>query len=184
MKNIVASIKLCAVTLLICCVVYPLIFFTLAQMITPETANGSLLRNTEGNVIGSRLIGQSFSSPQYFWGRPSAVNYDGGGAGGSNLSPTSPELTARATDIIAQYKAGTHAPLPADLATASGGGLDPHISLNAAMYQAERVSKARQLPLETIHNMIQEHAVSAGGRFAPEQIVNVMELNLHVDRIK
>jgi K+-transporting ATPase ATPase C chain len=105
------------------------------------------------------------------------------GAGGSNLSPTSPDLAARAAETVARYGATAENPVPADLVAASGGGLDPHISLEGALYQADRVAVARGLPVAEVKRLIEAQAVSAAGPFAPERIVNVLELNLVLDRL-
>jgi K+-transporting ATPase ATPase C chain len=141
----------------------------------------SLLTAPDGTVIGSRLIAQKFTEARYFWPRPSAVDYNGAGAGGSNKSPTSPDLTSRATDIVAQHGATAENPLPPELAAASGGGLDPHISEHAALYQSARVAEERGVPREQVEALIAEHAFSPGSFLAPDRLVNVLELNLALD---
>ncbi len=182
MKNIITSLKLVALTLLICCVAYPAIILAVAYVLVPEKAEGSLLRNEAGKIIGSRLICQEFHSPQYFWPRPSAVEYNGSGAGGSNLAPTNPKLTERAVEILQQLNLPEGQIVPADLLTASGSGLDPHISEAAAKIQISRVAVARGLAEEKVAALIEEHSSSPGGRLAPDRIVNVFELNLALDR--
>jgi len=184
MKNLITSLKLVVLTLVICCVAYPLFVLALAQTVTPETANGSLLQNTSGDVIGSRLIAQEFHSPRYFWSRPSGVDYDGAGAGGSNLAPANPELTERARNLITTYGASAENPLPADLVTASGSGLDPHISEAAARFQIARVAEARGWPVEKVAALVEARAVSAGGPLVPDKIVPVLELNFALDQAK
>jgi K+-transporting ATPase ATPase C chain len=132
------------------------------------------------------LIAQKFEQPRYFWPRPSAAGkqgYDATAAAGSNKSPTSSDLTDRARELVARYGASAEKPLPPELAAASGGGLDPHISVHAARYQAERVAQARGLPLSQIEALIEQHAFSPGGFLTPDRLVNVLELNLALDKL-
>jgi len=149
--------------------------------VTPGTAEGSLIKDKNGKIIGSHLIAQSFTNAIYFWPRPSAVGYNAAGAGGSNKSPTSTNLTERALQLIEQYGASVEKPLPANLAAASGGGLDPHITEHAALYQAERVAKARNIPPSQVETLIKQHAFAPGGALTPDRLVNVLELNLALD---
>ena len=153
------------------------------RVITPDTAEGSLITKADGTVVGSRLIAQKFAEPRYFWPRPSAVDYNGAGAGGSNKSPTSADLTDRAKQIIAQYGATAENPLPPELAAASGGGLDPNISEHAALYQAPRVADARGLPLADVQAIIRQHVFAPGAFLTPDRLVNVLELNLALDEL-
>jgi K+-transporting ATPase ATPase C chain len=183
MKQLLLSLNIAAITLLVCCVAYPLTLLGFARLAAPDTASGSLIRNEHGAITGSRLIGQPFSSPRYFWGRLSAVNHDAAAAGGSNLSPTSPELTARSMPVIDAHDAEAGRVLPADLVTASGSGLDPHISLAAALYQVDRIARARNSTPDAVRSVINAHAFSPGGIFAPEKIANVMDLNLALDQL-
>jgi K+-transporting ATPase ATPase C chain len=132
--------------------------------------------------VGSRLIAQKFTQPRYFWPRPSAVDYNGSGAGGSNKSPTNPDVTKRAKETVTQYAATSANPLPAELAAASGGGLDPHITERAALYQASRVATARGMPQADVDGLIRQHAFQPGGFLTPDRLVNVLELNLALDR--
>lgn len=182
MQYILPSIRLWLVTFFVCVVLYTALILGFAQGITPYSANGSIL-SVGGKAVGSALIAQNFTSPRYFWPRPSAVDYNGMGAGGSNKSPTSPELTERAQEIIARYGATAGNPIPADLVAASGGGLDPHISLEGALYQADRVAAARGMTASEVKRLIEDKAVSAAGPFAPPRIVNVLELNLALDQL-
>src|SRR6516165_1074107 len=137
----------------VCCGIYPLVVFGLGQTFFHDKANGSLLKDSAGTIRGSRLLGQQFTSEQYFQSRPSAAGngYDATSSGGSNLGPTSSNLVATVTQRIADYRAqnglATNAPVPADAVTASGSGLDPHISLQNAALQAPRVARVRDLPL-------------------------------------
>jgi K+-transporting ATPase ATPase C chain len=169
--------------MLVCVVGYAAVIWGVGRVIAPDTAQGSLITRADGTVVGSRLIAQNFTEPRYFWPRPSAVDYNGAGAGGSNKSPTSPDLTDRAKEIIAQYGATAENPLPAELAAASGGGLDPHISEHAALYQAPRVAEARGLPLSEVERFIREHVFAPGAFLTPDRLVNVLELNLALDRL-
>jgi K+-transporting ATPase ATPase C chain len=184
MQSLLASVRLVIATMLICVVAYAGVILLFAQAITPDTANGSLITRADGTVIGSRLIAQKFERPEYFWPRPSAVDYNGAGAGGSNKSPTSADLTERAKGLVEKYGATTQQPLPPELAAASGGGLDPHISQHAALYQAPRVAKARGIPLDQVESLIREHAGSPGGALTPDRLINVLELNLALDGLQ
>jgi K+-transporting ATPase ATPase C chain len=181
MKSLVASIRLVIVTMLICVTGYTALIFGFAHIVTPNTAEGSLIKDKDGKIIGSHLIAQSFTNAIYFWPRPSAVGYNAAGAGGSNKSPTSTNLTERAQQLIEQYGASVEKPLPANLAAASGGGLDPHITEHAALYQAERVAQARNLPQSQVEGLVKQHAFAAGGFLTPVRLVNVLELNLALD---
>ena len=181
MQYLLPSLRLWLVSLLICVVGYTALVLAFAQSVAPVRANGSIIE-VKGRAVGSALIAQDFTSPGYFWPRPSAADYNAMGAAGSNLSPTSPDLAARAAETVARYGATAQNPVPADLASASGGGLDPHISLAGARYQAARVAAARGLPEADVMRLIEAQAVSAAGPFAPERIVNVLELNLALDQ--
>lgn len=181
MNNILTSLKLVALTLLVCCVAYPSMILALAHALDEEKAEGSLLRNEAGEVIGSRLIAQEFKSPHYFWTRPSAADFDGEGAGGSNFAPTNPVLSERAAKILRRLNLLGGQRVPADLLTASGSGLDPHISEAAARVQASRVAAARGVPEAMVHEKIATAAFAPGGRLAPHRIINVLELNLSLD---
>lgn len=182
MQYLLPSLRLWLVTFLICVVGYTALVLGFSQTLTPLRANGSIIE-ANGRAVGSALIAQNFTSPGYFWPRPSAADYNGRGAAGSNLSPTSTDLAARAAETVKRYGATPINPVPADLVAASGGGLDPHISLDGALYQAERVAAARGLAHSDILRLIKAQAKSAAGPFAPEQIVNVLELNLALDQI-
>jgi K+-transporting ATPase ATPase C chain len=167
----------------ICSVLYPLAILSFARVISPRTADGSLIRNHRGEIVGSALIGQGFSRPEYFWPRPSAVEYNAAAAGGSNLSPTNPELRSRAEGIIGKMGSADDTWIPADLVTASGSGLDPHITLKAARYQAGRVAKTRGLSLDTVLAILEENAKRPGGALTPEPLVNVLLANMELDRM-
>jgi K+-transporting ATPase ATPase C chain len=183
MDSIVASIRVAVATMLFCVAGYTLVIWAVGQGLTPATANGSLISAPDGTVIGSRLIAQKFTAPRYFWPRPSAVDYNGAGAGGSNKSPTNPDLTKRGEEIVALYGATPERPLPAELAAASGGGLDPNISEHAALYQAPRVAAARGLPEGEVEGLVKQQAYAPGAFLASDRLVNVLELNLALDRL-
>ena len=183
MKSLLRQLRVLLFTLLVCSAAYPLFVYATGRVLTPETANGSLLRDASGRVVGSRLIAQSFTRPEYFWPRPSAVNYDASAAGGSNLAPANSGLTARAEELVARHAATSDNPLPADLVTASGAGLDPHITEAAARFQIPRVAAARNLPTVTVTALVSSHAHPVLGPLDPSRIVNVLELNLALDAL-
>jgi K+-transporting ATPase ATPase C chain len=181
--QIAAAGRIVLVSMVICCLLYTLLILGVGQALTPYTANGSLIRNEQGATIGSELIGQKFSRPEYFWPRPSAVDYNAAAASGSNLSPTNPELRSQAKRIIAKLGVTARKKIPADLVTASGSGLDPDITLSAAEYQAERVASARGLPVTTVVKLLQRYANRPGGALTPDPLVNVLLVNLALDRL-
>jgi K+-transporting ATPase ATPase C chain len=169
---------------LICGLAYPLAVTGAAQLLFPHEANGSLVLR-DGRPVGSALIGQQFSQPGHFWGRPSAVAYNAATSGGSNLAPTAPALVEAARARMAALRAadpGNSAPVPVDLVTASASGLDPHISRAAADYQAARVARARGLPLATVQALVEQHAEGRALGLLGEPRVNVLALNLALER--
>ncbi len=181
MNMILASIRIVVATMVICVVLYTGALLGIGRVLAPEAAQGSLIVNAEGTVVGSRLIAQKFTAPRYFWPRPSAVDYNAAGAGGSNKSPTSTDVATRAQDLVKAFGATAERPLPAELAAVSGGGLDPHITEAGALYQAARVAGARGLPQAEVEELIRQHAYAPGGILTPERLVNVLELNLALD---
>ena len=166
---------------------YPAAVTGVARTLFPFQAEGSLVLR-DGRVIGSELIGQSFSSPRYFWGRPSAtapMANNAAGSGGSNQGPTNPALADAVQARIEALKAadpGNQAPVPVDLVSASASGLDPHISMAAARYQAARVARERGLPLEAVQRLIQAHTEARDLAVLGEPRVNVLKLNLALDQ--
>jgi K+-transporting ATPase ATPase C chain len=183
MESLFASIRLVVTTMLICMAGYTSVIWGIGQVLTPSTVQGSLITSAEGKILGSSLIAQKFTQPRYFWPRPSAVDYNASAAAGSNKSPTSPDLTKRAEEIIPQYGATSESPLPPELAAASGAGLDPHISEHAALYQAKRVAETRGLPLSRVETLVKEHSFAPGWFMTPDRLVNVLELNLALDKL-
>jgi potassium-transporting ATPase KdpC subunit len=168
-------------------VLYPLAITGLAQVLFPHQANGSLIVEN-GHVVGSRLIGQPFDDPKYFWGRLSATSpfaYNAASSGGSNLAPTNQALIDAVKQRVTALWAvdpGNAAPIPVDLVTASASGLDPHISVAAALYQAPRVARVRQMSEETVRQLIRRHTEGRQFGILGEPRVNVLELNLDLDR--
>jgi K+-transporting ATPase ATPase C chain len=172
---------------------YPLAVTGLAQVIFPVQANGSLIRRgADGRFLGSTRIGQPFADPKYFWGRPSATTpfpYNAAASAGSNLGPSNPALIAAVQGRIAALRAtdsGNTGPVPVDLVTASGSGLDPDISVAAALYQAPRVARVRGLDVEVIRQLVAKHTEGRqlGPLRAGEPRVNVLELNLALDGVE
>ena len=163
-------------------VLYPLGITAFSQLLFPRAANGSLMRRN-GKIVGSRLIGQSFKGPQYFHPRPSAAGYDAAASGASNLGPTNPDLLKRLQKDALAYRTatGSDTPIPADAITASGSGLDPHISPANAMLQVSRVAKARHVRREQIRSLLQLHIEDRQFGIFGEPRVNVLELNLAMD---
>lgn len=183
MHAFLASLRVAIATMAVCVGVYTGAVWALAQGVAPDAANGSLIVAEDGTVIGSRQVAQGFTEPGYFWPRPSAVDYNGAGAGGSNKSPASADLADRAAQTVTEHGAATDRPLPADLAAASGSGLDPHISEAGARYQVARIAAARDIDPAGIERLIDIAAFAAGGILSQDRIVNVLELNLALDAL-
>jgi len=167
---------------------YPVVVTVVAKTVFRSEADGSLVYR-DGKLIGSTLIGQSFSDPKHFWGRPSATTpqpYNALGSSGSNLGPLNPALIKGVEDNLKALRAAdpdNHLPVPVDLVTASASGLDPHITPAAAYYQAARVARARSLPLGQVEALIAKHEESALLGVYGERRINVLELNLALDRL-
>lgn len=161
---------------------YPLAVTAVARMCFPRRAEGSLIQR-DGRVVGSALVGQSFDDPKFFWGRLSATTppYNAASSGGSNLGPLNPALTDAAkarAEVLRKADPGNASPIPVDLLTASGSGLDPDISVASALYQASRVAKARGLDGERVRQLVLEHVENRQAGLLGEKRVNVLKLNL------
>jgi K+-transporting ATPase ATPase C chain len=176
-------------------VIYPLVVWGIAQLVFPHQANGSLIEENDTadkrRVVGSSLIGQSFDGdPKYFWGRLSATSpapYDGSASGGSNLGPTNPALmdnVKKRLDALHDADPDNHEPVPVDLVTASGSGLDPHISPAAAEYQVPRIARLRGKSEDELRKLIAEHTEKRTLGLLGEPRVNVLELNRGLDKLK
>jgi len=178
-----------AILTLITGVAYPLLITGVAKVAFPEQANGSLIVK-DGKVVGSRLIGQPFEDPKHFWGRISATSpsgYNAASSTGSNLGPTNPDLTKKAKERIDALRAadpGNEAPVPVDLVTSSGSGLDPHISPAAAEYQVPRVARLRGLSEDRVRALVRAHTEQRDLGVLGEPRVNVLLLNLELDELK
>ncbi len=170
-------------------IAYPLLVTGISQLTMPAKANGSLIMR-DGKPVGSSLIGQSFSDPKYFWGRPSATSpmpNNAASSGGSNLGPTNPALldaVKARVQALRDADPGNTQPVPVDLVTASASGLDPHISPAAAEYQLARVARVRQLDLDTLGKLVAEHTEGRQFGILGEPRVNVLELNLALDSMQ
>ena len=187
MKHLIRpAVSLFAVLTVVTGLVYPLAVTGVAQALFPHQAAGSLIVK-DGKVVGSALIGQQFTQPGHFWGRPSATSpmpYNASGSGGSNQGPLNPALIDAVKARMAALKAadpGNTLPIPVDLVTASASGLDPHISIAAAQYQAARVARVRGLSTQVVQAAIAQHSEGRGWGFLGEPRVNVLELNLALD---
>ena len=179
-----ASVVIFLALTLVTGVAYPLLVTAVGQVAFPEQANGSLIER-DGTVVGSALIGQSFDDARYFWSRPSAAGYNGAASTGSNLGPTNPALFDAVNERVTMLKAahGGKSAVPIDLVTASGSGLDPHISPAAANYQASRVARERGISLEQVKAAIVDHTEGRTFGVLGEPRVNVLLLNLALDAI-
>jgi len=182
-RNLVAAVLMTIVTTVILGLVYPLVVTVLAQLAFPDQANGQLIER-HGTVIGSRIIGQGFSSPGYFRSRPSAAGagYDAANSAGSQFGPTNKKLIdAVRANVDAARKENPGAPVPIDLVTASASGLDPHISPAAADFQVPRVARERGISEQHVRTLVNEHTEGRQLGFLGEPRVNVLELNLALD---
>ncbi|MCU1266798.1 MAG: potassium-transporting ATPase, subunit [Acidobacteria bacterium] len=185
MKNLITAILMTVVTTVLFGLIYPLAVTGIAQVIFPEKANGQLIKRADGTVIGSRIIGQPFSTPGYFRSRPSAAGiagYDAGASSGSNLGPTSQKLIDRVKSEVEKAQLENPGkPVPVDLVTTSGSGLDPDISPAAADFQVPRVARERGAAEDEIRRIVAMHTESRQFGFLGEPRVNVLELNVDLD---
>src|SRR5215510_13438343 len=186
MKNLITAVLMTIVTTILLGLIYPLIVTGLAQVIFPDQANGQLIKSADGTLIGSRLLGQPFSSPGYFRGRPSAAGangYDASASSGSNLGPTNQKLIDRVKADIEKLQAENPGkPVPIDLVTTSASGLDPHISPAGAEFQVPRVARERGMSEAELRSIVAAHTERRQFGFLGEPRVNVLGLNLDLDR--
>ena len=183
-KNLLISVLYTLVTTVLLGIGYPLIVTGFAQVLFPRQANGELIQQG-GKLVGSRLIGQPFTAPGYFYSRPSAAGaagYDPTSSSGSNLGPTNKALQDRVNASVQQLQpTNPNTPIPADLVTTSGSGLDPDISPASAEFQVPRVAKERGMTEEDVRSIVQKHTLGRQFGFLGEARVNVLELNLDLD---
>jgi K+-transporting ATPase ATPase C chain len=188
MKTFKTAILLFISLTVITGVIYPVVVTVIGRLAFPKEAAGSLIKTADGTMIGSALIGQQFSDPEYFWPRPSAAAdfpYNSMASGGSNLGPTNPELLKTvANRVKSLQEAGMIGPVPSDLALNSGSGLDPHISLEAAIFQVPRVAQARRLGEAQVRRLVADHLEDRELGFLGMPRLNVLKLNLALDRLK
>jgi len=183
-----ALVSLVAFTV-ICGAIYPLVVTGIGQLLFPQQSNGSLI-SAEGQVFGSKLVGQPFSDAKYFWSRPSATGpfpYNAGASSGSNqgpLNPASHEAVAGRIKALQEADPDNKLPVPVDLVTASGSGLDPHISPAAAAYQVNRVARIRSMSPDQVRSLVAEHTEGRQWGILGEPRVNVLTLNLALDQRK
>lgn len=168
--------------------IYPLAMTGFAGIVFPKQAHGSLVTSTKGGTVGSALIGQRFTKPEYFHGRPSAAGaegYDALASSGSNLGPTSKKIAdtvkSRMEAVRSENALASDTPVPSDLVMASASGLDPHISVASALIQVNRVAKFRALPVENVRKLVETHTESPVLGFLGQEKVNVLELNMALD---
>ena len=185
-RSLLTAVLMTLVTTLLFGLGYPLLVTALAQLLFPDQANGSLIRRHDGTIVGSRLIGQPFSSAGYFQSRPSAAGaegYDAGASAGSNLGPTSRKLIDRVkTDVEKLQLENPGKPVPVDLITTSASGLDPHISPAAAEFQVPRLARERGVSEAEVRRVLADHVRGRQFGFLGEPTVNVLELNLDLDQ--
>jgi K+-transporting ATPase ATPase C chain len=183
-RETVQALVACVVTFVLCAIVYPAAVWGLGQLTFPSQAEGSLIYDRERNVIGSELIAQPFANEKYFYPRPSAVDYKADATGGSNLGTKNPDLRKKIAERAEALKATEKSPAPVDLVTASGGGMDPHITPEAAIYQAARVASARKMKEDQVRALIDRHIERSGEIIGAPPRVNVLRLNLDLDQEK
>jgi K+-transporting ATPase ATPase C chain len=190
-KTMVADFRTAILSMLfftvLCGAIYPLAMTGIAQGVFPDKANGSIIER-DGQAVGSALVGQNFSGPEYFHSRPSAAGaegYDASASSGSNLGPSSQVLVDRVAESLAKIREenglAADTPIPVDAVTASGSGLDPHISPAYAELQVARVAEARGLSADAVHSLVEEHTAGSTLLVMGEPRVNVLELNLALD---
>lgn len=176
------ALRASLVFIILCGILYPLVTTGAAQLLMPDQANGSLIKDSEGNVVGSELIGQNFTDPKYFQGRVSSIEYNGAGSGSNNYAPSNPDLMERTKASIEDWKQNNPdvpvGELPIDLITNSGSGLDPHITPQSAEVQIPRISKLTGVSEGELERLVKEHTESRDLGVFGEPRVNVLKLNL------
>lgn len=185
-KNLITAVLMTILTTVLLGIIYPLVVTGLAQLIFPKQANGQLIQRA-GQTVGSRIIGQGFSSPSYFHSRPSAAGtgYDAANSNGSQLGPTNQKLIDRVKGDVATAQADRPgAPVPVDLVTASASGLDPDITPAAAEFQIPRIARERHLPEDQVRRLVYEHTQRRQFGVLGEPSVNVLELNLALEDLQ
>ncbi|MCG7318874.1 MULTISPECIES: potassium-transporting ATPase subunit KdpC [Brevibacillus] len=182
------NIRVSLVLLLICGVIYPLLMTGIAQALMPAQADGSLITDATGKVVGSKLIGQTFTNPKYFSGRVSSIEYNAAGSGSNNYAPSNPELVERTKKDVTAFLAANptieQVAIPADLVTNSASGLDPHITPEAARVQVPRIAALRNLTTDQLNQLISKHTEDRSLGLFGEKRVNVLELNMALDQVK
>jgi potassium-transporting ATPase KdpC subunit len=180
-RELTLAVRACVATFIVCAVIYPAAVWGFAYLLFPAQAEGSLIYRKDRTVIGSELIAQRFESDRYFHPRPSIAEYKADAATGSNLGTNNPDLRKAVQERAEKLKATPDRPAPVDLVTASGSGLDPDISAEAAEYQAPRVATARGLPIERVRELIARNTNYSGAILGAPPRVNVLLLNLALD---
>ena len=185
-KYILQSLRLTLVLMVLLCVIYPLTLAFAGKFSKGGGGGEKVMKN--GKTVGYALIGQSFTQPQYFWGRPSAVGYNAAGSGGSNKGPSNPDYLQQVSDrvdtLLKYHPYLKKHEIPADMVTASASGLDPNISVEGANIQVQRVAEYRNLPINQIRKLVEENTEkSLLGLFGPS-VVNVLKLNMSLDQLK
>ena len=187
LKEIKTTVLITLVLLIVCCGIYPLVVYGVGQLLFPKQANGSLVMDSDGKPIASTLLGQTFSADKYFNPRPSAAGqgYDATSSSGSNLGPTSQALHDAVKQRVADYRKANNLPdtqvVPADAVTASGSGLDPHISIKNALFQLPRVAKARSMSEDDLKKLVDQYTDGRDFGILGEPGVNIVKLNLALD---
>jgi potassium-transporting ATPase KdpC subunit len=181
-REIILALRACAATFILCAVLYPAAVWGTAQLLFPSQAEGSLVHGDDRTVIGSELIAQRFESDRYFHPRPSAADYKADAASGSNLGTNNPDLRKAVAERAAKLKATAENLAPVDLVTASGSGLDPDLTVEAAEFQVSRIATARGIAIERVRSLIERSTNHSGANLGAPPRVNVLKLNLALDQ--
>jgi potassium-transporting ATPase KdpC subunit len=182
LREMTVALRACLVTFVLCAVLYPAVVWGMAHLLFPWQAEGSLIYSSDRSIIGSVLIAQKFTSDRYFHSRPSAVDYKADAGSGSNLGTNNPDLRKAVLARVRELGGTRDRPVPIDLVTASGSGLDPDISPEGALYQAPRVATARDLPIGKVRTLIEQQTNRSGWILGAPPRINVLELNLALDK--